>query len=1036
MAQEITGGTSAPKKTITEYIGDFFVANTNRDRRRMNDALMDIEKCLERDPDSEQTFGQFFADTFSGRSSYNLALTVSDYPVESVVRELLQNTFDCYYDTPNIKVAVHFRENGNISFAYNECGFSLEQFIYYLSLGRGNGDLTREGRFGVGAKSVFMNVLHLSMRSNNFSFQIANDHGVLSVEDISLNRPHFTGTEIVIKVDNMHYNAIRENFLTLTEKKGPYINLVELCFAFNRKKVMDIRRNPSEAEDRTINLAIMTNGKLDIVYTVQKYKYEQENIDAIRFLVNKRSVADFVCYARDDLVFLLPFAVAGNCKESLMSVLLAKYNYFSTFELTGLLRSSAKDQAASGKVVSAFFVSVPNHCVTAYRSGLRHDSEQEIAAKVERAILAFIREYRRFFVLELIPAAEDAAVSHSGGNPENTLHICYLRPTSYIFEFVKNYLRQNKQLANIADRYQEYISLKFPGEDAPTPFELLRETAYAGTAANVSSLEAENGTAWQRHAIGAIETMERCFADLPTKTLAAGYSVNGEWSFLYKFYRGGQTFVVESAGNPKLDDYGLMKRFQSAAGRLLSGILENPQKISNEDELEKVFELFDTLYDNNYALSMKYFQFYFTHGDDSHVLEAPQMHITNLVRAIGILRSHENRFVNFQTFAETTKMFVNIYTESRNIVDCLREIEAHGGQVTLARDLNGNFRFSVYGTQIPIPSRIKNSDLIQIFGDIRILIKHGFLTGRPFDLPYQKTRYAYDYKAIAEALSHGCEDPGSAAIAAEAAMSRVYVSGQKVDRIALVNAQGVIIDFVDEASEISPELRAQVDKYIYLRDDITKAEFAGFLERAATGVNLGRVARFITHARVTNPVLPDHMPLIAKPVPNITRGEFEFLRSVIRKIEPLKQTRPYAGYFARDINFKLFGYGETCPICGRDDCFLVECAVKNFQLPVMLGEHEKFFNFSLFLCAADFAASDGWVIDEVTAGGMSLPAWLEEIALAKEIHPEFLYCTLHYREQVSKDTDFSNQNARVYLRRRTRDFLLTPLMAAKWADEN
>ena len=71
---------------------------------------------------------------------------------------------------------------------------------------------------------------------------------------------------------------------------------------------------------------------------------------------------------------------------------------------------------------------------------------------------------------------------------------------------------------------------------------------------------------------------------------------------------------------------------------------------------------------------------------------------------------------------------------------------------------------------------------------------------------------------------------------------------------------------------------------------------------------------------------------------------------------------------------------------------------------------------------------------------MSPIRWLEEISQADEIPPEFLFCHIEYRTQITYDilggnaktvgeTTFDPGTEEL-------DVILTPLMAAKWVEEN
>ena len=137
---------------IAGLLGDFYQAHANENREVMEQSLMKMQNLLYTGEADSTPFKDYFNSVFGGRTPYNASLSVSDYPKESIIRELLQNTFGCYYSDPDIKVLFNFEQDGEIRLTYNEDGFTLEQILYYLSIGRSDGDKSREGRFGVGSK--------------------------------------------------------------------------------------------------------------------------------------------------------------------------------------------------------------------------------------------------------------------------------------------------------------------------------------------------------------------------------------------------------------------------------------------------------------------------------------------------------------------------------------------------------------------------------------------------------------------------------------------------------------------------------------------------------------------------------------------------------------------------------------------------------------------------------------------------------------------------------------------------------------------
>lgn len=1015
---------------VYQYIGDFYEGNANRDTAQMEASLSALQRLLA-SPSSREAasheFLSYFNDMYRGRSAYNTLLNVVDYPVESIVRELLQNAFDCYYAAPDIKLTVNFLSDNRIVFAYNEKGFTLEEFLYYLSFGRNNGDRAREGRFGVGAKSVFINVERLHMRSNGFSFTIANNHGLLKIEEINLKSPLYKGTEITIQVDTIQYGKIKENFETLIERKGEYINLVELCFALNRKKVLDSTQSLEECRDRSINIAVLDNSRLVTAYKVQKHVNAAAGIETVRFMQNGRSVVDFICYEREGFVYLIPFAVATSLRKSLIRVLLGKYNYFSTYELTGFLKTG--NERFLNEKLSAFFISVPNRYITTYRTGIRHDSEHEVTEQVEKGLLALMKEYARYFVLELAPLEKEEGKY-------------FLRPESYAFEFVKNFILTSSLARGLRVKFQDSVMIRYPGEDVPVPYREVVENGFARISKDVSRHDHESGKGYRRWLVSELEALESALADTPDKTLYAAYEwVNDDISasdsissptsgreFIYKFCRGGKTYIFDSASAPGYPDYNLSYHFQSLTHRLLSQSLRGSSELADENDLEEVFALFDRMYGSDYCVRVRYFQLYFMHDDEKHVMEFSHIKVGDLVRVMEILAKHQNRFDTYQAYNDTARAMFEAFCEGKETIDFLKEIKAQGGEVTLQLDLNNRYRFSVYGEQIIIPQNVTNSQMLEVIGDVNILIKNGMLGGREFDFAHFPGRYAVEAEDIAGLLKEIDKEK------IEQTLKSIYVCDLKIDRIALLDSDDRILDIVDSYKGISEEMRENTSKYVILRDDSTKPEYAEYLEVILLGRLTGELKNSYMRARKPNLIIPDQVAFYLKPMLPVTMHEFEFLRGVVRSASTFEQEEQCRNCYAKDINFKLFGYGAACPVCGYEADTVNGFGVKDFKVGVLCGEREVYFNFSLYLCANDRFVSDGWVFEDISIGGMTPFLWLEEITQIREIPPEFMFCRLKYREQVSYDMyTLQPQGLAASVKR---DIILTPLMAAKWVEDN
>ena len=388
---------SENNEQVEKLLGDFFERHTAGDKEGMNEVLQKIQLMLYSGETDSTPFKDYFNNMYTGRSAINVSGMVSDYPRESIIRELLQNVFGCDYDESDIKVMIEFLDEGQVKLTYNETGFTLEQVFYYLSVGRSEEGKDREGRFGLGAKSVFANVDWFKMRSNNYQLRVVNDGGMLKVRELELTAEQFKHTEVVFALDEADQKKLHDDLVNMTSAKGDYINMIDLCFAFLKKKHLK-STDEQECPQRTFNIAVINFGKPEVVYKIQNYHRDQNDLPKIRFSENGKSVADFIHMEENGFVYLIPFAISGAKREA-AKVLMSKYNYFSTFELTGLVKASRQDFLK--EQLSAFFVSVPNRYITNNRSGIRHDCIEEVSTEIEEDILDIVDQYRRLFVLQL-----------------------------------------------------------------------------------------------------------------------------------------------------------------------------------------------------------------------------------------------------------------------------------------------------------------------------------------------------------------------------------------------------------------------------------------------------------------------------------------------------------------------------------------------------------------------------------------------------------------------------------------------------------
>lgn len=1016
---------SGSYETVERLLGDFFERNTAGDKEGAAAVVNDIQKKLKNGELTSEPFKEYFNNQYAGRGAANVNDIFKDYPRESIVRELLQNCFGCDYDEPGIKVMIEFLDEGQVKLTYNETGFSLAQVFYYLSIGRNEGDKRREGRFGLGAKSVFMNVDWFKMRSNDYSLRVVNDGGTLKIRELELNGANFPHTEIVFSLPPDEQTALYKNLTTLTSQKGSYINMVDLCFAFLKKKYLKSSDNEQSSE-RTINIAIFNYGKREIVYKIQEYRKSENDISRIRFSEDGKSVADFIHAEYDGFVYLIPYAISG-AKRDAAKVLMSKYNYFSTFELTGFVNST--NQKFVEDQLSAFFVSVPNKYITNNRSGIKYDSLEECSEKIEKGILTTTEEYKRLFVLELIPTDQ---------NSERYM----LHPKQYVFEFFYNYINNSSIVKGLREEFGNSVSVVMPNSSEPVLFSTLRSNGYFSERDSVSREDHEDGTA-AAQLYADIEQMNNWYNKDDNHVLMAKYTwsepgtdESGE-EFLYAFYHDGSQFFMSSE-DKRIKDYELSAGFKSIISLKLTESIENGQ-VTDEDALEQTFNVIDEMFGENYRISMKYFQLVVTSGAAKIQFEISKINIGNLKKAYDTLSAHEMRFENHQIFTQICTLMVNSFTNGKDTIQFLKEIKSQGCDVTLALDINKRYRFSVYGKQFMIPPNISTADLLDIVGDVYALIESGLFNNREFDFMFSSGRFGFDIREVVAVLPEAGD-----AKSAEEIIDKICVCDLSLDKIALLDSSNRLKKIVDLSSPISDEDKKNSAKLVILRDGMSKPQYADFVEFILTGKKQNRLRALYTSAEEPNLVIIDQLPYYYKPVPSITRKEFDGLLEQVNKISRYEKLNPkaYRNFFARDVNAKLYGYGGVCPCCGYETGILNSFIVKRFAIGLMDGEKERKFNFSLYLCHNDAAAASGWIIDDISIGGMTPFLWLEEISQIDYIPPEFLYFRIKYRRQISYEICEPNADGSIPIENvfegstEIFDAVLSPMMAAKWYADN
>ena len=103
---------SENNEAVEKLLGDFFERHTAGDKEGMASVLQDIQLKLKSGEVSSEPFKEYFNNMYAGRGAVNVQSVMSDYPRESIIRELLQNVFGCDYDSSDIKVMIEFLDEG------------------------------------------------------------------------------------------------------------------------------------------------------------------------------------------------------------------------------------------------------------------------------------------------------------------------------------------------------------------------------------------------------------------------------------------------------------------------------------------------------------------------------------------------------------------------------------------------------------------------------------------------------------------------------------------------------------------------------------------------------------------------------------------------------------------------------------------------------------------------------------------------------------------------------------------------------------
>ncbi|MCH5324535.1 MAG: hypothetical protein J1E39_04905 [Eubacterium sp.] len=1011
---------------ISALIGDFFHAHARNNIELLEEALNEMQRMIYQEQADIAPFRDYFNNIYSDRNPYNTSLAISDYPKESILRELLQNAFGCYFPTEEMRVVVEFEKDDVIKLTYNEDGFTLEQLLYYLSIGRSDGDRSREGRFGVGSKSVFMNVQWFTLHSANFSFRMTNEDGTLLLRELDLRAPLHQGTEIRFGVDHSEIEAIKENLLTLTEKKGKYINLVELCFAFVRKK-MPGRYDEKEVASRTIELIAVENGQMLAAYKVARVENKtSQNDPLIHFSHNGKGVIDFIWHEAVGYVYLIPYAVSNARRAGIAKVILDKYNYFSTYELTGLLNSSG-EQFLNQKL-SAFFISIPNSLITSHRTGIKHECEEELTQAISGDLRDMCDRYSRYFVLDIAK--------------RNNSDKFYLRPKHFVFEFFANFIHTSPMASQLGDKFQSNISLCPPGME-PITYDKMCEIGYFSDERNVPYEMHESGDAAKKYIEERMQMLLQETEQFDDGITAASYEWRDEegtkkgreFSYIFRF--GDQSWRVDSEKNPAIKDYGLNVGFRSVVSIKLDDYVKNGY-FSDDDSLVGAMTMFDDVFGKAYSISMKYNQLNVTARNSDFTFDVSKMTVNHLKRSHDFVVAHADRFENERVYNDILRLLINSFTQGKDAMTFLREMKNDGADIGLQRDINGKYRFAAYGMQFMIPSKVTCKDLMEIVGDAYLLISCGMFNGRLFDFTVSKAGFSFEKSKIVELL--GTED--GVAERFDSIVPRLHVSDLKIPRIALIDDQDKIIRVLDQNSIPTEEEDAAAAKIVVLMDGIPKPEFSHYLEFLLTGMDDNRLGRYYSTTEEPNRVLLDQIPYYYKPQPSLNSQEIKLLKDLYNRVRSIENESIYRNYFAKDINGKLFGYGGTCQCCPRESEIINNRVVKEFEVSIFMDETEKRFKFALYLCSDDAAASSGWIFEDISIGGMNPFLWLEEVNQVDYIPPEFMLCNVRYRSQLTYDIagyeDVHGQvsDSSTESELQSINVVLSPLMIAKWIVDN
>ena len=460
--------------------------------------------------------------------------------------------------------------------------------------------------------------------------------------------------------------------------------------------------------------------------------------------------------------------------------------------------------------------------------------------------------------------------------------------------------------------------------------------------------------------------------------------------------------------------------------------------VEDETALEAVFASLDETFGEEYVISMKYYQLYITaessleSAEQHFVINISKVKINNIKNAMDTLLQRCKRFISEETYNAMAKMLLYVFSQGKDTIAFLKKVNEQGGCVELCIEPSEKPRFATYGSRFLIPAKTTAMQMYEITGGIEPLIDSGIIIGKKFDFPLLQLKYSFNASKIHALLKE--DDVEIADI--EGVLEILHFCALKTNKIALLDENDIVLALIDATDGI-PEHCAQIEiRIVILRDDCSKKEVSDILERLLTGENKGRISDSLAKKVPPNFVLSQSKCLAERSIPELNREIFDALCGKQASISSFQ-----AWHFAADItetSQNLPGYGDCCPICGLKIETINSYAVKDFSTELIsaMDGMEKTFKFSLYMCANDYFAADAWVIDDISVGGLNPFMWLEEVTAANIISPELLKCSIRFTARYTTPDNNVVVDEIFETPQKIIDFLLTPLMAAKWVNDN